>query len=82
MNSLNPFGDPVFGYLRVLARTHVARLAEARRQRDAGASAIELAIITAVLVILAVAIGIVISNVVKNKCSTIAAQGGGGGSCP
>jgi Flp pilus assembly pilin Flp len=82
MNRLNPLGNPVFGYLRTVAGLHLARLAQARRQRDAGASAIELAIITAVLVILAVAIGIVISNVVKNKCTTIAAQGGGSGSCP
>lgn len=82
MNGLNPLGHPAFGFLRALARVHVARLAEAYRRRDAGASAIELAIITAVLVILAVAIGIIISNVVSHKCATIAQKGGVGGSCP
>lgn len=82
MDSPLQFAQAAFAYARALLGRHVARFATARQRGDVGASAIELAVITAVLIVLAVAIGVVISNVVKSKCSTIASQGGAGGSCP
>ncbi len=47
-------------YLRAFLGTHAARLRSARQQQDRGASAVELAIITAVLVALAAAILVII----------------------
>jgi Flp pilus assembly pilin Flp len=84
MSSLNPFDNPAVSYLRMLAGRHLARLAEAHRRRDAGASAIELAIITAILVLLAVGVVAVIHIVVTNNCNNINANSGGtgGGTCP
>jgi Flp pilus assembly protein TadG len=84
MTSLNPFDNPAVSYVRMLASTHLARFAEARRRRDAGASAIELAIITAILVLLAVGVVAVIKIVVTNNCNKINANSGGsgGGTCP
>lgn len=58
-------------YLRALLGTRLQRLAEARRSKDRGASAIELAIITAVLVLAAAGVLTIIFNVVKTKGSQI-----------
>jgi hypothetical protein len=53
---------PAATYLKALLGTHATRLRAARRCSDRGASAIELAIITAVLVGLAVVIlGIIVA---------------------
>jgi Flp pilus assembly pilin Flp len=82
MNSPLQFTHPALAYARALLGRPMARFAAARRSGDVGASAIELAVITAVLIVLAVAIGVVISNVVSSKCSAIANSGGVGGSCP
>lgn len=84
MNLLNPLDNPMVRYVRVLVGAHFARLADSYRRRDAGASAIELAIITAILVLLAFGVVLVIQHVVSNNCSKINANanGTGGGNCP
>ena len=46
-------GYPGFAYVRAFVGTRIARLSDASKRRDMGASAIELAIITAILVGLA-----------------------------
>jgi Flp pilus assembly pilin Flp len=84
MNGQKFLDQPALRYVRALAATHGARLAAAWRRRDAGASAIELAIITAILVLLAVGVVAVIHVVVTNNCNNINANSGGtgGGNCP
>jgi diacylglycerol kinase len=62
-------------YLRTFLNLRVSRLAEARQHKDLGASAIELAIITAVLVGLAVLVVGIISTVVNNKAQQIQSNG-------
>ncbi|MBV9379196.1 MAG: hypothetical protein JOY82_15990 [Streptosporangiaceae bacterium] len=65
--------NPVAAYVDALLGARIARLRAAARNKDAGASAIELAIITAILVGLAVAVLIVINQVVttrKNQINT------------
>jgi Flp pilus assembly pilin Flp len=57
--------------MRVFLGGHVARLRNAIRDRDRGASAIELAIITAVLVGLAVVILAIIYNFANKQAGTI-----------
>src|SRR5262245_46790821 len=54
--NINPPGYPEITYLRAFAGTRIARLCDARKRRDVGASAIELAIITAILVGLAITV--------------------------
>jgi Flp pilus assembly pilin Flp len=69
MSPLNPLAHPLVRHLLVLAR---ARLDRARR-RDAslGASAIELAIITAVLAAIAITIGTIVFNKIKTSANNI-----------
>lgn len=65
------------GYVRALVGLHAARLQEARERRDAGASAIELAIITAILVGLAVAVLVVVTQVVNTRTTQITTNNNG-----
>ena len=58
-------------FVRAVLGTRIARLAEARRSRDVGASAIELAIITAILVGLAAAVLAIIIPIVTNRGTEI-----------
>lgn len=58
-------------YFRALLGSHLSRLRAARRDSDRGASAIELAIITAVLVVLAIVVLAVISAFVHSNASSI-----------
>jgi Flp pilus assembly protein TadG len=81
MNGQNFLDRPELRFLRTLVGARSARLAAAWRRHDAGASAIELAIITAVLVVLAFAVLAVIKLVVDNNCNSIANAGGAGGGC-
>ena len=70
------------GYLRALVAGHTTTLRRALREKDRGASAIELAIITAVLVGLAVLILTIIYNFAQGQANTITTHtipGGGGG---
>jgi multisubunit Na+/H+ antiporter MnhB subunit len=69
------------GYLRALVAGHATTLRRALREKDRGASAIELAIITAVLVGLAVLILTIIYNFAQGQANTITTHtipGGGG----
>lgn len=67
MNYLNPLNDPVIQYLKVsLAK----RIADARRG-DGGASAIEWAIITGMLALIAIAIYAIISQKIKSAAHNI-----------
>lgn len=63
--------------VRAVLSGRIARLQEARRRRDAGASAIELAIITAILVGLAVAVLVIVTNVVQQRSGQITQNNGG-----
>lgn len=63
-------------FVRTVLGARIARLHEARGRRDAGASAIELAIITAILVGLAVVVLIVITNVVNQRRAQIQQNNG------
>jgi uncharacterized membrane protein len=71
-------------YLRTLLAGHTVRLRRAARAGDRGASAIELAIITAVLVSLAVFVLFIIVNFAKSQANsinqnTVPGTGGNGG---
>jgi hypothetical protein len=63
--------------VRAVLGSRIARLQEARKRRDAGASAIELAIITAILVGLAVAVLVIVTNVVQQRSGQITQNNGG-----
>jgi Flp pilus assembly pilin Flp len=83
MHRLNPLSHPAVRYARALLALRLAALADTRRQRDLGASAIELAVITAILVLLAVGVVAVIHAIVTTQCNNIQTNaGGGGGKCP
>jgi Flp pilus assembly pilin Flp len=58
-------------YLAGMLGTHRARFANARQRGDAGASAVELAIITAVILGIAVALLLVIKTFVTSESSQI-----------
>ncbi|WP_395110885.1 hypothetical protein [Actinomadura sp. SCN-SB] len=70
MGSMNPWNDPVVVYLRALlgCRWHEFRNGT---DRSAGASAIEWAIITAILAVIALTIGATIRNLIVNKANSI-----------
>jgi hypothetical protein len=65
-----------FAYVRAFFSTRIARLSDARKRRDAGASAIELAIITAILVGLAATVLVIIYNIVTSRASQINSNNG------
>jgi hypothetical protein len=73
---INPPGYLEFAYVRAFAGIRIARLNDARKRRDVGASAIELAIITAILVGLAVTILVIIDNIVTGRASQINSNNG------
>jgi Flp pilus assembly pilin Flp len=58
-------------YLRASLGTRMARLRVALRDKDRGASAVELAVITAVVLGIAIALLVVIQNFVKNESGKI-----------
>jgi hypothetical protein len=69
-------GYPEFAFLRAFFGTRIARLSGARKRRDMGASAIELAIITAILVGLAATVLVIIYNIVTSRASQINSNNG------
>jgi hypothetical protein len=73
---IKPPGYPEFAYVRALAGTRIARLSDARKRQDMGASAIELAIITAILVGLAATVLVIIYNIVNSRASQINSNNG------
>jgi hypothetical protein len=82
MNTLRLACTDGAGYVRAFLGSHAARLREALREKDRGASAIELAVITAVLVGLAVFVVTIIYNYTRTQANTIQGNqppGGGGG---
>jgi hypothetical protein len=69
-------GYPEFAYVRAFFASRIARLGDARKHRDIGASAIELAIITAILVGLAATVLVIIYNIVTSRASQINSNNG------
>jgi hypothetical protein len=69
-------GDPEFAYVRAFFGARIARLSDARKRRDVGASAIELAIITAILVGLAATVLVIIYNIVTSRANQINSNNG------
>ncbi|MFG2002509.1 hypothetical protein ACGFNU_25470 [Spirillospora sp. NPDC048911] len=65
---MNPLNDPTIAYLRALLGV---RLDRARAETDRGASAIEWAIITALLAGIAIAVGAIIIKKVSDKANSI-----------
>jgi hypothetical protein len=68
---MNVVGSAGAGQVRAFLAGRTARLRRAVREKDRGASAIELAIITAVLVGLAVLILTIIYNFAQGQANTI-----------
>jgi Flp pilus assembly pilin Flp len=66
MNILHPLLNPAGTYLRSFLAAHAGRMRRAWADGERGASAIELAIITGVLVLLAIGILTVIITQVNN----------------
>jgi hypothetical protein len=69
-------GYPEFAYVRAFFASRIACLGDARKRRDIGASAIELAIITAILVGLAATVLVIIYNIVISRASQINSNNG------
>jgi hypothetical protein len=69
-------GQPALGYLRAFLGKRMSRLAGARQSKDLGASAIELAIITAVVVGLAATVLVIIYNIVNTRAGQINSNNG------
>jgi hypothetical protein len=65
-----------FTFVRAFFTARIARLGGARKRRDIGASAIELAIITAILVGLAATVLVIIYNIVTSRASQINSNNG------
>ena len=65
-----------YAYMRTVLGRRLARLSEARAAQDRGASAVELAIITAVILVIAGIILAAIKTFVTNQSGQI--NGGGG----
>ncbi|MEW2356919.1 MULTISPECIES: hypothetical protein [Thermomonosporaceae] len=70
MGPLNPWNDPAVVYLRALLGSRIDRLRN-ETDRTRGASAIEWAIITAILAVIAITIGATIRNLIVNKANSI-----------
>ncbi|MGD0245417.1 MAG: hypothetical protein ABSB59_34555 [Streptosporangiaceae bacterium] len=68
---LNPPGAEAARYLNTFLTAHTARLRAALAAKDRGASAVELAVITAVLVGLAVAILVIVVNFANKQGTAI-----------
>ncbi len=68
-----------YGFLRVLLAAHTDRFQAARADGDRGASAVELAVITAVILGIAFGLLLVIKTFVTNESNQIGGNGGGGG---
>lgn len=61
----------VWGLSRTFLHVHLERLRSAAREQDRGASAVELAVITAVILGIAIALLVVIGNFVTGESSKI-----------
>jgi hypothetical protein len=63
-------------YARAFLGDRISKFQAARQRQDAGASAIELAIITAILVGLAVGVLVIVTTVVTNRSTQITTNNG------
>ncbi|NVI89430.1 Flp family type IVb pilin [Actinomadura sp. BRA 177] len=70
MNPLNPWNHPSVMYWRAVLGVRMARL-RSEEERSRGASAIEWAIITAILALIAITIGAVIQKKIQDKANSI-----------
>ncbi|MFC4910579.1 hypothetical protein [Actinomadura gamaensis] len=68
---MNPLNDPMVVYLRAVLSDRLHRLRTGDDDRTLGASAIEWAIITAILVGVAVAIGAVVKGRIDKEVANI-----------
>jgi hypothetical protein len=71
MNAFSPPGAEAVRYLNAFLTAHAARFRAALADKDRGASAVELAVITAVLVGLAVAILVIVVNFANKQGTAI-----------
>jgi multisubunit Na+/H+ antiporter MnhC subunit len=71
VNGLNPARYPQFDYVRAFIAAHAARLRAARQRKDAGASAMELAIITAIVVAFAIFVLLAVKTVIDQRSGQI-----------
>ncbi|GAA0330807.1 MULTISPECIES: Flp family type IVb pilin [Actinoallomurus] len=78
MQWLNPMNDPVVVYVRSHVEARIERLRE-DSERSRGASAIEWAIITGILALIAITVGWVIFRRVKSAANKINVDNGPGG---
>jgi ABC-type lipoprotein release transport system permease subunit len=77
MSEIKILNNPYACYARALVGTRLTAFRDARQRKDHGASAIELAIITAILVGLAVAVLVIITQVVNQRKTEINSNNGG-----
>ena len=63
--------SPVASYLRAFLGVHVATLRAAWREQDRGASAVELAVITAMILVVAVVLLVAIQHFVRGAANQI-----------
>ena len=75
MNCGSGFRHLPIDYMRAFLGLHSARLRAAWRDRDRGASAVELAIITAMLLVIAIGLLIVIGKFVTKEQNKISSKG-------
>ena len=71
MNTFAPPGADAVRYLNTFLTAHAARLRATLAEKDRGASAVELAVITAVLVGLAVAILVIVVKFANTQGTAI-----------
>ena len=77
MRWLNPMNDPVVAYVRTYVESRIERL-RTETDRSRGASAIEWAIITGILALIAITVGWVIYNRVTSAANKINVDNGPG----
>ena len=70
MQSLNPMNDPFVAYVRSSVQLRIQRLRD-DTERSRGASAIEWAIITGLLAMIALGVGVVIYRKVRSAANDI-----------
>ncbi len=71
MNTLNSARAPLVDYTRAFIGMHISRLRDAKQRSDAGASAMELAIITAVVVAFAIFVLLAVKTVIDQRSGQI-----------
>jgi hypothetical protein len=71
MSSLNHVKSPQLHYFRAFLGLHSARLQAARQRKDAGASAMELAIITAIVVAFSIFVLLAVKTVIDQRSGQI-----------